>query len=163
MVVSRCQHIDSVQEIEPVGTTRQVGWQRVGLGKVAVGKVSFRQRTSNQRPAVHLRIVSQIEAHYNGITTTHGIADGIALYLLAWHETDTWPSGKGNRRMTDKELRQGHRFRACKVGEPKTEHAATKAHPDGVTQREVFGIGGFTPVGDRGGITPASHPFVINH
>ena len=63
--------------------------------------------------------------------------------------------------MTDKELRQGHRFRACKVGEPETEHAATKAHPDGVTQREVFGIGGFTPVGDRGGITPASHPFVM--
>ena len=41
MIVRRCQHIDGVQEIEPVGMTGQVEGQFIGLGIVAIGIVAL--------------------------------------------------------------------------------------------------------------------------
>ena len=113
--VCRRQYVDGVQEVEPVGVARQVQGQFVCFRKVAIRIVALRQRTGDERSAVHLRKVCQIDADLDGVATTDVIADGIALRLLAWHQRHTAIATKGDGCMTYEHLREGDRFGACQI------------------------------------------------
>ena len=159
MVIGRCEHIDGIEEVEPVGVAGKVEGQLVGLGKIAIGIEALRQRTGNERAAVHLGVIGQIHAYIDGIATVHGIADGIALGLLSRLQRNAGSATKGYGGVTHKHLREGYRFGACKIGETETQGATGKRHAYGITQRKILGIHGLATVGNRGGVAPAGHPF----
>ena len=89
MIVDRCKHINSIEEVEPVGVAGQVEGQFVGLGIVTVGIEPLGERTCNERTAVHLCETGQIETHFYRVATMHNIADGVALCLRTWLEAYT--------------------------------------------------------------------------
>ena len=89
------------------------------------------------------------------------IADGVALSLLAWNQGNAGLASEGDGRMTHKDFIEGYGFGTCQIGETEAQHGAAETHTDGITQRQVLGIDGLTTIGNRGGSTPAGHPFAI--
>ena len=161
VILRRCQHIDGIQEVEPVGGAAQVKGQLVGLGIVTVSVIALGERAGHQRSTVHLGESGQIHAHLYRVATAHGIADGVTLRLRAGHQGDAHLTAEGDGGVADQHLAEHDGLRAREVGEAEPQHAATEAHSDGITQGEVLGIRSLTAVGDGGGGAPAGHPFLF--
>ena len=161
VMVGSGQHIDGVEEIVPARMAREVEWQFVGIGIVAIGIVALGERTGDERAAIHLGIVGQIEAHIEGIAAIHLDGDGVALLFATRLEGDALLASESDGHMGHEEFGQRDGFGACEVGETEAQHRAAEAHADGITQREVLGIDSLTTVGNRGGSTPAGHPLVV--
>ena len=120
MILSRCEHVNSIKEVEPVGMSGQVEGQFIGLSEIPIGIKSLGQWACDKRSTVHLCEIWQVETYLYGVTTVHGIVDCITLYLLARHEGDLRIAIKRNGRMVYINLGEYDWFRSCQVGETET-------------------------------------------
>ena len=117
MILRRGEHVNGVEEVEPVGVARQVEWQLVGIGIVAIGIGALGQRTGDEGAAIHLGVVGEVETDVDGIAATDGKGDGVALLLGARHQRYTPGTTKGYGGLVDEDLGEGNGLGACEVRE----------------------------------------------
>ena len=168
MVLLLGQDVDGVEKVEPVGVSRQVKRQHLGIGVVTIRELALRQWPRHQRARIHLRITAQVNAYLDDVARIDCQRYLIALHFPARSNVHTSGAieSDGHRSIVLHHLRhthlgECHLLGAREVREAETQLAAAETHSDGISQRDVTCVHRHLAVRYRRGIAPASHPFGI--
>ena len=142
------------------------------LGEIAVAVLAARKRACDGRAGVHLREVAEVHAHVKRFARSDVKRDFVAQDFFTCGDGAEGVAIERDRGRDiifrgifslrvfgDISFANRHGFRAGEVRKMEPQFASRKASAYRVAECQVFGVGGFLAVGDRGSVAPAGHPF----
>ena len=97
MILFFCQHIYRIEEVKPVGITRQVDRKFLLCGEISIGILTLGERACDESAGIHLSETSEIHAHIDCLASLDVESDLIALHLFSWLYHHRSISSEGDR------------------------------------------------------------------